>query len=113
VKPESHPDDGPAIDPTTEAPPAPHIGTPEPTRDSILAAFARNRTPPQSAPQPVPQPRPTERQAVPEAISDDGWDELIAGFMAGTVNWSARRLGPPPGDRNCRAPRHILRSFGL
>ena len=81
----------------------------EPMRDSILAAFARNRVPPQ----PVPQPRPPQRQAEPEPISEEGWEEIIAGFMAGTVNWNVRRLGPEPGQPGCRAPRHILRSFRL
>ena len=85
----------------------------EPTRDSILAAFARNRVPPQPVPQPVPQPRPPQRQAEPEPTSDDGWEEIIAGFMAGTVNWNVRRFGPEPGQPGCRAPRNILRSFGL
>jgi hypothetical protein len=101
-------DDRPALDPPTEAPPAPYVDTPEPSRESILAAFSRNRVPP--AP-PVLQPRPTEPE--PERISDEGWEELIAGYVAGTVNWNTRRLGPEPGDPNCRAPRHILRSFGL
>ena len=81
----------------------------EPTRDSILAAFARNRVPPQ----PVPQPRPAVRQAEPEPISEEGWEEIIAGFMAGMVHWNVRRLGPEPGHPDCRAPRNILRSFGL
>jgi hypothetical protein len=91
------------IDPTT--------ADAAPTRESVLAAFARNRVPPHPAPQPVPQPPPPERQA--EQISDEGWEELIAGFMAGMVNWNRRRLGPEPGQPGCRAPRHILRSFRL
>jgi hypothetical protein len=95
------------------------FATPVLTRDSILAAFARNRVPPQPvAPQPrpaQPQPRPPERQAErqTEAISQEGWEELIAGYMAGMVNWNVRRLGPEPGQPGCRAPRNILKSFGL
>jgi hypothetical protein len=84
----------------------------ESTRESVLAAFARNRIPPQ----PAPQPRPPQRRAEPaepEPISQEGWEELIAGFMAGNVNWNVRRLGPEPGQPGCRAPRHILRSFRL
>jgi hypothetical protein len=88
-----------------------------PTRESVLAAFARNRVPPQPvAPQPrpaQPQPRPPERRTEPEPISDESWEELIAGFMAGMVNWNTRRLGPEPGQPGCKAPRNILRSFGL
>jgi hypothetical protein len=87
-----------------------------PTRESVLAAFARNRTPPPPAPQPrpaQPQPRPPERLAEPEPISDEGWEELIAGFMAGMVNWNVRRLGGEPGSQDCRAPRSVLRRFGL
>jgi hypothetical protein len=93
----------------------------EPTRESILAAFARNRTSPQpAAPQPAaPQPRPAvrqvertpERQAEP--VSREGWEELVGGYVAGNVNWNTRRLGAPPGSPNCRAPRDVLRSFGL
>jgi hypothetical protein len=86
----------------------------ESTRDSILAAFARNRVPPQPVPQPQPsQPRPPQRQAEREPISEEGWEEIIAGFMAGMVHWNVRRLGPEPGHPDCRAPRNILRSFGL
>jgi hypothetical protein len=54
----------------------------EPTRESILAAFNRPRAPPQPV---VPQPRPPERQV--EDLSDEGWEELLAGFMAEMVNW--------------------------
>jgi hypothetical protein len=84
----------------------------QPTRDSILAAFARNRVPPQPV---EPPPRPPERQAErqTEAISQEGWEELVAGYRAGVVNWNVRRLGPEPGQPGCRAPRDILRSFGL
>jgi hypothetical protein len=46
-------------------------------------------------------------------MSDEGWEELISGYVAGNVNWNVRRLGAPPGDPNCRAPRDVLRSFGL
>ncbi len=118
-QPVANPDDGLEIDPTTEAPPAEHVRAPgEPSRESILAAFTRNRVPPQpvappSAPQPRPPERPVERRAESEPISDEGWEELIAGFMAGMVNWNRRRLGPEPGQPGCRAPRHILRSFRL
>jgi len=113
AQPVANPDDGPAGSAGAAEPlhvvDADRIGSP--SRESILAAFNRNRTPPQPAPQPVPQPRPPERQA--EQISDEGWEELIAGFMAGMVNWNTRRFGPEPGQPGCRAPRNILRSFGL
>jgi hypothetical protein len=87
-------------------------------REQILAAFARSRTPPQPAPQPQaprpapPQPRP-QRQAEPEPISDEAWDEFCAGFRFGTFKWNVRRLGPEPGDPDCKVPRHILRRNGL
>jgi len=55
--------------------------------------------------------RPPERQAEP--ISREGWEELVSGYVAGNVNWNVKRLGAPPGDPNCRAPRDLLRSFGL
>jgi hypothetical protein len=42
-----------------------------------------------------------------------GWEELVSGFVAGNVNWNTKRLGAPPGDPDCRAPRDLLRSFGL
>jgi hypothetical protein len=87
-------------------------------RDAVLAAFNRNRAPPSPQPAP-PQPRPAvrqverppERQAEP--ISREGWEELVSGYVAGNVNWNPRRLGAPPGDPDCRAPRDVLRSFGL
>jgi hypothetical protein len=93
-------------------------------RDTILRAFLRNRPQPPPAPQPAPprspqpaQPRPPERQAErraqPEPISEAAWEEFVAGFMAGNINWNARRLGPEPGQPGCRAPQRILRSFGL
>src|SRR5712672_2190961 len=114
--PPAQPDRLPEVETVSVSPEEPDQMAPsEPTRDSILAAFARNRVPPQPAPQPqpVPQPRPPQRQAEPEPISEEGWEEIIAGFMAGTVNWNVRRLGPEPGQPGCRAPRHILRSFRL
>jgi hypothetical protein len=116
-QPGAMPDDGLAIDAEPAAvdakPPA------EATRATILAAFNRNRTP--ASPQPAsPQPRPAvrqverppERQAEP-SISREGWEELVSGYVAGNVNWNARRLGSPPGSPDCRAPRDVLRSFGL
>jgi hypothetical protein len=87
-------------------------------RAAVLAAFARSRAlaSSQSAP-PQPRPavrqveRPPERQAEP--ISREGWEELVSGYVAGNVNWNPRRLGAPPGSPDCRAPRDVLRSFGL
>jgi hypothetical protein len=75
----------------------------EPSRESILAAFARNRVPPQpAAPQPrpaQPQPRPPQRQAEPEPLSDAAIDELIAGWKAGNLKWPHRLLGGEPVKR--------------
>jgi hypothetical protein len=83
-------------------------------REQVLAAFARNRTPPPlAAPQPAQQHPQPERQPEPERISDDGWEEIIAGYKAGMVHWNVRRLGPEPGQPGCRAPRNVLRGFGL
>ncbi len=108
----------PAAPPDDGVPP-PDDGVPVAVgRDAVLAAFKRNRAPP--SPQPAsPQPRPAvrqverppERQAEP--ISREGWEELVSGYVAGNVNWNVKRLGAPPGDPNCRAPRDLLRSFGL
>jgi len=117
--PAANPNDGPAID---IEPAVLEIETPEvqPTRASILAAFNRKEPPPERAappttsPQPAPQPRPA-RQAAPAEpeMSDEGWEEVIAGFVAGNVNWNRRRLGGEPGSEDCRAPRSVLRRFGL
>jgi hypothetical protein len=68
----------------------------EPTRESILAAFARTRTPPSpqpaASPQPViPQPRPAQRQAAPEPeMGEEAVDELIAGWRVGNLAWPKR-----------------------
>jgi hypothetical protein len=70
----------------------------QPTRDSILAAFARNRVPPEPvAPPPVP-PRPTEPEPERDEISEAGWDEICSGYYVGNLDWSRRKWGPPPGD---------------
>jgi hypothetical protein len=104
--------------------PAPDNHPPASGRAAVLAAFSRNRTPPSpqpASPQPPRQAPPQARQAErqderpPERqpISREGWEEFVSGFVAGNVNWNVKRLGAPPGDPNCRAPRDLLRSFGL
>jgi len=123
------PDDG-AAEPAPAPPPdeaavGPVVPAPSPDakpavpdgRAAVLAAFKRNGTSLQpAAPQPRPAvhqaERPPERQAEP-SISREGWEELVSGFVAGNVNWNTRRLGAPPGSPDCRAPRDLLRSFGL
>ncbi len=112
------PDDQPAIDAEPAAavdakPPA------EPTRASVLAAFARNRTPPSPQPAP-PQPRlperRVERQAEPkprEELSPEAIDELIAGWRAGNLAWPRRLLGEEPGHPDCRLSPSVLRRNGL
>jgi hypothetical protein len=74
-------------------------------RESVLAAFARNRTPPQPA---APQPRPPERQAEPE-ITEAAFDEYVAGWVAGNIEWPRRMLGPAPGESGCRVPLPVLK----
>jgi hypothetical protein len=133
------PDDGLAIDaepaavdakpraaPAKEAFQTTPCGSPaklpaEPTRESIMAAFNRPRQPQPAPPQHQPAQRQAERpwfagerQATPEPeMSDEGWEELIAGFVAGNINWNARRLGPEPGNHGCRAPQSVLRRYRL
>ena len=82
-------------DPTTEAPPAEHVrALGEPTRNSILAAFAR--VPPQpAAPQP-PSPRPWFAGPQPqprEDLSEEAVDELLAGYAVGNLPWPRRLSG--------------------
>jgi hypothetical protein len=72
-----------------------------PTRESVLAAFARNRVPPQQAPQPAPQPPPPERQAEPEPIREDAYDEYAAGWMIGD-HWGEENPGAAPRKRSMR-----------
>jgi hypothetical protein len=114
-----------AAEPDSELPEAPEAAAPPGVvgREQVLAAFKRNGTSPQpAAPQPAtPPPRPQERpwfagerQATPEPeMSDEGWEELIAGFVAGNVAWNTRRLGPEPGNHGCRAPQSVLRRYRL
>jgi hypothetical protein len=118
-QPVAMPEDRPAID----AEPAPvdaEMPEAQPTRTSILAAFARNRTP--SSPQPAPpQPRPAELpwfagQQAPKArenLSDEAVDELIAGWRCGNLAWPRRLLGGEPGNPDCRLSRETLRRNGL
>jgi hypothetical protein len=105
----------PASDPPEAAAPPGAVG-----REQVLAAFARNRTP--ASPEPAaPQPRPPERPwfVGPKApqpkseMTEEAWEELISGFVAGNVNWNARRLGPEPGNPGCRAPQSVLRRYRL
>jgi hypothetical protein len=132
-QPVASPDDGPAIDaepglaaaPASDVPEVPEAAPPPAAppddrkpvaegRQQVLAAFARNRTPPSPQPAP-PQPRPVVRQVEPAEfeMTEEAWEELIAGFVAGNVNWNMRRLGGEPGSQDCRAPRSVLRRFGL
>jgi hypothetical protein len=105
-QPVANPDDGPAIAGALD----------EPSRQSILAAFARNRTPPQPAPPPRSAPPPArqaQRQAAPEPLSDAAIDELISGWKAGNLAWPRRLLGGEPGEGDCRVSRAALRRNGL
>jgi len=117
--PPPQPDAMPANCPAIGAEPAAVDAKPpaEPTRASILAAFAQDRTPPQPAKPPPPQPRP-HRQTEPEPIiddvwDDDAWDEFCVGFRYGTLKWNRRRLGPEPLEPGCRVPKHVLKRNGL
>jgi hypothetical protein len=94
---------------------------PQPTRDAIPAAFKGTRQPEQpkpATPPPVaPQPRPwfagpQAREVEPE-FSDEAWDEFCVGFRFNTLKWNVRRLGPEPGNPDCRAPKEVLRRNGL
>jgi hypothetical protein len=79
-------------------------------RDQVLAAFAR-KTPPQPAtPQPRPPERRVERQARPveSEMTEEGYDEIVAGWVAGNLAW-ARKWGPPPGEAGCRVPIAVLK----
>jgi len=92
----------------------------QPTRESILGSFLRNRPQPQpAAPPPAPprspqpQPRPPERQAErraePEPLNDAAVDELLAGYAVGNLAWPRRQLGPKPGEPGCRIPLAVLK----
>jgi hypothetical protein len=69
---------------------------------------------PEKAPS-LPQPRPAQRQAGPiePEMTEEAWEELISGFVAGNVNWNVRRLGAEPGSPDCQAPRSVLKRHGL
>jgi hypothetical protein len=48
----------------------------------------------------------------PTAQSFD-WEEVVAGYVAGNVDWNRSRLGPRPGEPNCRAPAEVLEENGF
>jgi len=106
---------------TAATPPAddrPHVEG----RASILAAFARNRVPPEPAPRPsAPQPPSPDRpwfagpqppQPRPE-LSDQAIDEIVQGWKAGNVRWPRSWLGEEPGHPDCSLSRETLRRNGL
>jgi len=112
-QPDATPGDRPATDAEPAAEPA-EMPVAQPTRSSILAAFNRNRTPPQpTPPQPRPPERRVERQAQPASLSEDAVDELIAGWQAGNLAWPRKLLGEEPGHPGCRLSREALRRNGL
>ncbi len=100
----------PAAPPQSDDPP------PAAGREQILAAFARNRTPPPVAPQPAQPPSPARPWFAPgpqpqeqEDLSEAAIDELLAGFAVGNMRWPRRLLGPAPGEDGCRISAAALR----
>jgi hypothetical protein len=86
------------------APPPVAVG-----RERVLAAFARNPTPPAPATlQPRPQPRP-QVQTNREPLSEAAIDELLAGYAVGNLPWPRRLLGEEPGHPNCRISHAVLK----
>jgi hypothetical protein len=82
-------------------------------RQAVLAAFARNRTPPQpQAPQARPWFSGPEAPQPKSDMSDDGWRFVLEGYVAGNLAWAAKH-GPPPRAEGCRVPTRILREFRL
>jgi hypothetical protein len=77
----------------------------EPTRESIIAALRRGRTAPQPA---TPQPGPAQRQVEPE-ITETAFDEYVAGWVAGNLEWPRQMFGPAPGENGCRVPVAVLK----
>jgi hypothetical protein len=41
------------------------------------------------------------------------WDEFVGGYRAGRIEWNTARLGPKPGEPECRAPAEVLREHGF
>jgi hypothetical protein len=41
------------------------------------------------------------------------WDEVVAGYTAGNVDWYRNRLGPRPGEAGCRALAEVLEENGF
>jgi hypothetical protein len=85
-------------------------------RESILRAF--KRAVPEPAPKPATErpwfaPGPPKEPPVTDGFVDESWEFFVEGFKTGALPWNTRRLGPRPGEPGCRAPRRVLRSFGL
>jgi hypothetical protein len=87
------------------------------TRRTIATRFIRHEVgpiprPASQPPRPPVQPPPPQRQAL-AGFTDEGWVEIIAGWLVGNVTWSRRRLGPAPGEQGCQVPQHVLKEYGL
>jgi hypothetical protein len=42
-------------------------------------------------------------------MSEAGLDEIVAGWLAGNLEWPQRMLGPAPGESGCRVPLPVLK----
>ena len=51
------------------------------------------------------------REAEPE-ITEAAFDEYVAGWVAGNIEWPRRMLGPAPGESGCRVPVAVLKTVG-
>jgi hypothetical protein len=58
-------------------------------------------------------PDPPTRDSKNDPRNSVPWDDFVAGYREGLIEWNRARLGPCPGEPGCRAPTEVLREHGF
>jgi hypothetical protein len=79
---------------------------------TVTAAAATETPKPACVPESVVSAPADAPIATRATVQSFDWDEVVAGYAAGNVEWNRSRLGPRPGEPNCRAPAEVLKENG-